>query len=213
MPYESRAYDNEHGEPIVVLVVTGEHDVSRLVQLFSGRMKGHLATCECIGVADTMLRQVKRHSGGRAALALLKAHGGPDFLAKAEHGAAHKVTVTELPPGFDFSDQRQHEYVIETDGRIVSHQVEHPPACHGLDYGEVCWFDEYWENSPFSYDGEKPGVYVCTPAQHMVGSWDGEDLDDVLDYIHYERTGDVEPESRPAKPSADQWTVDSGAPF
>lgn len=73
--YESRAFDNEHGNPVVVLVTTGTHDVSRLVQLLQGR----LALTEHIGVADRILRQVKRHNGGRAALELLKAHGGPDF--------------------------------------------------------------------------------------------------------------------------------------
>src|SRR5690348_5314843 len=49
MAYESRAYDNEHGDPVVVLVVTGTHDVSRLVNLFNGQTKGHMALCEHIG--------------------------------------------------------------------------------------------------------------------------------------------------------------------
>ncbi|MBS2962619.1 phiSA1p31-related protein [Actinocrinis puniceicyclus] len=82
--YQSRAYDDEHGEPVVVLVTTGTHDVSRLVQLLQGR----LAVCEHIGVADRVLRQVRRHAGGRAALALLKAHGGPDFTGDVEHPAS-----------------------------------------------------------------------------------------------------------------------------
>lgn len=212
MAYESRAYDNEHGDPVVVLVTTGTHDVSRLMQLFAGHTKGHLALCEHATVAETMLRQVKRHNGGRAALGLLRQHGGPDFLARPEHGAPHKVTLTELAPDFDFSDQREHEYITETGGRIVSHQVEHPPACHGLDYGEQCWFDDYWHNSGYAYDDQEPGVYTCTPAQEMIGTPDGEDLDDVRDYIHYERTGDAEPETRPAKPGPDAWEVE-GAPF
>lgn len=33
MSCETRAYDNEHGDPVVVLVFTGTHDVSRLVDL------------------------------------------------------------------------------------------------------------------------------------------------------------------------------------
>lgn len=74
MSYESRAYDNEHGDPVVVLVATGTHDVSRLVQLFNS------GNCEQVDLADTMLKQVRRHNGGRAALQLLAAHGGPDFL-------------------------------------------------------------------------------------------------------------------------------------
>jgi hypothetical protein len=29
MSYETRAYDNTHGDPVIVLVATGTHDVSR----------------------------------------------------------------------------------------------------------------------------------------------------------------------------------------
>ena len=72
--YESRAYDNEHGDPVVVLVVTGTHDVSRLVQLLKS------GNCEQVDLGDQVLKQVRRHNGGRAALQLLAAHGGPDFL-------------------------------------------------------------------------------------------------------------------------------------
>lgn len=73
--YESRAYDNEYSEPVVVLVVTGQHDVSRLVNLLTGGQP----PVEQIGVGLKILRQVKRHNGGRAALELLRLHGGPDF--------------------------------------------------------------------------------------------------------------------------------------
>jgi hypothetical protein len=74
MSYESRAYDNEHGQPVVVLVATGTHDVSRLVNLLTS------GNCEQVSLGTTVLRQVRRHNGGRAALQLLAAHGGPDFL-------------------------------------------------------------------------------------------------------------------------------------
>jgi hypothetical protein len=74
MSYETRAYDNEHGDPVVVLVATGTHDVSRLVNLLNS------GNCEQVSLAQTVLRQVRRHNGGRAALQLLAAHGGPDFL-------------------------------------------------------------------------------------------------------------------------------------
>jgi hypothetical protein len=70
---KSRAYDNEHGDPVVVLVVAGDHDVSRLVNLL------HRGNCEQVEYAATIVRQMRRHNGGRAALALLKAHGGADF--------------------------------------------------------------------------------------------------------------------------------------
>jgi hypothetical protein len=77
--YETRAYDNHHGDPVVVLVVTGTHDVSRLVNLLQ---KGN---CEQGRVGDRVLQQVRRHNGGKAALELLRDHGGPDFT---EEGAS-----------------------------------------------------------------------------------------------------------------------------
>jgi hypothetical protein len=81
MSYETRAYDkpNTYGfspDPVVVIVATGTHDVSRLVHLLS---RGN---CEQVDLGEHVLRQVKRHNGGRAALKLLAAHGGPDLLTK-----------------------------------------------------------------------------------------------------------------------------------
>ncbi|AEV86704.1 hypothetical protein ACWT_5687 [Actinoplanes sp. SE50] len=74
MSYDSRAYDNEHGDPVVVLVAEGTHDVSRLINLLT------VGNCEQISLGRKVLQQVRRHNGGRAALQLLAAHGGPDFL-------------------------------------------------------------------------------------------------------------------------------------
>lgn len=73
MSVESRTYDNPHGDPVVVLVATGTHDVSRLINALS---RGN---CEQVEIADRLTRQLRRHSTGRAALSLLAAHGGPDF--------------------------------------------------------------------------------------------------------------------------------------
>lgn len=70
---ESRAYDTPAGDPVVVLVISGTHDVSRIVNLLAR------VNCEQVGLASKVLRQVKRHAGGRAALALLARHGGADF--------------------------------------------------------------------------------------------------------------------------------------
>lgn len=80
MSYESRAYDkpNDDGfppDPVVVLVVTGTHDVSRLVSLLNG---GQLLI-EQLKLGRQIVRQVKRHNAGREALKLLAQHGGPDF--------------------------------------------------------------------------------------------------------------------------------------
>jgi hypothetical protein len=69
-----RVYDNEHGDPVVVMVTTGTFDVSRLAGLM---WKGR---CEDGARARAILRGARRHNGGRAALKLLADHGGPDLL-------------------------------------------------------------------------------------------------------------------------------------
>lgn len=81
MSYETRAYDkkNDQGfgpDPVVVMVVTGTHDVSRLLNALSR------GTIEQIQLAEHITRQVARHNGGRAALKLLRDHGGADLLEK-----------------------------------------------------------------------------------------------------------------------------------
>lgn len=78
--YESRAYDKPGTDgfgpdPVVVLVVTGTHDVSRLVNLLAGASP----VIEQLQLGARIRRQVRRHNGGRAALHLLRQHGGPDF--------------------------------------------------------------------------------------------------------------------------------------
>ncbi len=78
MAYETRAYDNRHGDPVVVMVVTGSHDVSRLMYMLA------CGNCEEVGLAQFLRRQVLRSNGGRAALKLLRDHGGPDLLEKYE---------------------------------------------------------------------------------------------------------------------------------
>lgn len=82
MSYESRAYDEPARDgfgpdPVVVLVVKGTHDVSRLVNLFAGASPN----IEQLQVGKQIVAQVRRDSGGRAALRLLAAHGGTDFTA------------------------------------------------------------------------------------------------------------------------------------
>ncbi|TMR92402.1 hypothetical protein [Nonomuraea basaltis] len=84
---ETRARDNEAGEPVVVIVATGTHDVSRLVNL----LNGSTPNSEQRDLADQVTRQVRRRSGGRAALELLAEHGGPDLL----------TAVGETKPMFD----------------------------------------------------------------------------------------------------------------
>lgn len=81
MSYESRAYDkpNDGGfppDPVVVLVVEGTHDVSRLI----GLLHSGQPLIEHMKVAKHILGQVRRGNAGRAALRLLAEHGGPDLL-------------------------------------------------------------------------------------------------------------------------------------
>lgn len=75
MSYETRTYDDVFGEPVVVLVVKGGHDVSRLQHTLGGGP----AVGEQLQLAEQLARQLQRHNGGRAALQLLARHGGRDF--------------------------------------------------------------------------------------------------------------------------------------
>jgi len=73
--YETRAYDDDHGIPVAVIVVTGTHDVSRMINTLSGSP----AVIEQLQAGRKLLAQIRNHNGGRAALQLLARHGGPDF--------------------------------------------------------------------------------------------------------------------------------------
>lgn len=95
MATDLRVYDNEHGDPVVVMVTTGTFDVSRLVALMEkGRSEDH-------DRADAILRGVRRHNGGRAALRVLKAHGGPDLLEPVPSGddLAKRLHLATSDPG------------------------------------------------------------------------------------------------------------------
>jgi hypothetical protein len=73
MATETRAYENEHGDPVVVTVTTGTFDVSRLINVLArGR-------CEEGRQAGTAREQLRRHRKGREAIRLLRQHGGPDL--------------------------------------------------------------------------------------------------------------------------------------
>lgn len=112
MAYKTRAYGNEHGEPIVVMVVDGNHDVSRLVAMLN---RGN---CEQGGVGEKLLRQLRRHNGGCDALALLKAHGGPDFT----EDAPDPLTITQ-----PFGDP----YAYIVNGSFSIHDFANDPAWEG----------------------------------------------------------------------------------
>jgi len=66
--------DEDFGaEPRVTITVEGVHDVSRIVGLLQH------GNCEQIDLGSRVVRSLRRHSGGKAALDLLKRHGGPDL--------------------------------------------------------------------------------------------------------------------------------------
>ena len=121
MGFDTRAYDDESGRPVVVLVATGSHSVSRLV---AALRKG---STEQMMLAGRLLDQVKRHNGGREALRLLAAHGGPDLLAEETKPAWHTVRRYLANPG--------------TDSESDELEVTHPQQCHLLPAGAVCWYD------------------------------------------------------------------------
>lgn len=73
MSYDIRSYDTDEGDPVVVMVVKGTHDVSRLVQMLTH------GNCDQAHEGFRLIARLKRHNKGRMALALLKAHGGADF--------------------------------------------------------------------------------------------------------------------------------------
>lgn len=79
MSYQTRAYERTNNDgfppdPVVVLVAEGTHDVSRLVAALRN------GTCEQGDVGRRINRALTRHNSGRAALALIARHGGPDLL-------------------------------------------------------------------------------------------------------------------------------------
>jgi hypothetical protein len=158
--YESRAYDNPHGDPVVVLVVTGTHDVSRLVNMTTG----FVPTIEQSEAGQKILRQVRRHSGGRAALALLAAHGGPDFRVEGGHdwyatyqeaAAVHDQLLTdllEILPG-DHADMLDAEATVRTETERLRQELAETRAVlakvpsarcpyHGDQHSRACQYCE-----------------------------------------------------------------------
>jgi DNA-binding CsgD family transcriptional regulator len=112
--YDSRVYHEptDFGpDPVVVLVVRGTHEVSRFVHLFNGAPP----TIEQLQVARKLDGQLCRDQGGRAALDLLAAHGGPDFrvsipgvdewVLRVLQGVAEGHTVRRIAKGLGVTPQ------------------------------------------------------------------------------------------------------------
>lgn len=80
---------DEGGVPVVELTVTGTFDVSRLLELRETRGR-----VEDMDLAQRLRSRLRRTRGGRAALELLKGHGGPD-LTQQPAGSGIFVTVRD----------------------------------------------------------------------------------------------------------------------
>lgn len=76
--------------PVATVTAIGEHDIGRLANLLAGGCP----TIEQIAAANQLVRKLKRTTGGKAALALLRDHGGPDFI-----GNPPGETLTRYTPG------------------------------------------------------------------------------------------------------------------
>jgi hypothetical protein len=103
MATDLHVYENEHGDPVVVMVTTGTHDVSRLVSLMErGR-------CEDLGRARELLAACWRHKSGRAALHVLRDHGGPDLLERtpSEQARCKRLHLATSDPGAIVQRERE----------------------------------------------------------------------------------------------------------
>ncbi|MEY9930418.1 hypothetical protein ABH926_005063 [Catenulispora sp. GP43] len=122
MTFETCAYDDATGRPVVVLVATGSYSVASLVAAL--RTGG----TEQVTLAGRLADQVKRHNTDRQAVRLLAAHAGFDLPTDETGYAWHTVRrtlATNPATGWD-SD------VLE---------VTHPDQCRLLPAGAVCWAD------------------------------------------------------------------------
>ncbi|MFD8496280.1 hypothetical protein [Amycolatopsis sp. NPDC059657] len=119
MTYQTRSYDIEHNDgfgpdPVVVLVVTGTHDVSRLIHLFA-----RTGNCEQVGVSQQIQAQVRRHNGGKAAMRLLAEHGGPDLLKHVM--LPTKEAVRDLATLLDEADSQVDNSIEQRSGPYFLH--------------------------------------------------------------------------------------------
>jgi hypothetical protein len=71
---DSRVGTNEQGDPFVVVVATGTHDISRLLGQFTQ------STCEWGEAARRLRKQARGTANTRRAMRLLQEHGGPSFV-------------------------------------------------------------------------------------------------------------------------------------
>ena len=171
MSVDIRATKNTAGDPVLVHVVTGTHDISRHVSVHSGGF----ARCEDLQYVEVMRKALRRRSDGRAAMRLLAQHGGPDFtLADGELPDARKVLG-------EYIGEVEHRYVQALNAvlgsggasgpdvdrwrghaeayRTVLERFHRALGRKGPDYRSTAWRDSH-------------GVYT---AEHVAAWRDGEE--------------------------------------
>lgn len=112
MSVDIKAYTAPSGDPVLVHVVAGAHDISRHVAVHAqGR-------CEDQGHVQTMTRALRRHGAGRAAMRLLARHGGPDWTLAEELPEARTMLA---------------EYVRDVEYRFV--EAVNAVLCHPDGHG------------------------------------------------------------------------------
>ena len=79
--FTTKDIETEHdgSVPVLTIIVEGTHDISRIVNLLG------TGNCEQGDLCRRVSRSLRRLDGGRAALALLKRHGGPDLTTDPIH--------------------------------------------------------------------------------------------------------------------------------
>lgn len=163
MSYSTRAYDDEHGQPVVIMVVEGHHDVSRFLHF----MHRGFPTSGQMLVAAKLRRQVAAHNGGKRALLLLHAHGGPNLLAEDNEWPWHVLTRYI---------EAHHPFL---DVPAECHRLDCPDACRTLPPWASCWAvtDPHADCWPKGL-----GTWRIRPAEDVVGG--NEDGPNIISYLH-----------------------------
>ena len=157
MSYEVRAYDKPNNDgfppdPVVVLVATGTHDVSRLVNLFTSGCP----TIEQIRLAQQIRGKVLRHNGGRAALRLLAEHGGPDFAEDDDPGLDRYcdwpgcLTIWHAIHGAPGKWLKSRHQMLCPDHSNTEHWADYTTDTEGNVDGATCRCGHRWDEAPIS---------------------------------------------------------------
>ncbi len=125
--YTTKDTETEHdgAVPTLTITVEGTHDISRMVNLLAS------GNCEQGDLQRRIVRSLRRLEGGRAALDLLKRHGGPDFTAEPpsppEFADRLRANIAEHKPLLDRLARGGDCLVCAgTPGGCATHRAEPP---------------------------------------------------------------------------------------